>query len=74
MKGLTPHHTSASAGGVLNHGGTLIPDASGVDDNTAAGGRRPGITGDNGGMGTGIPVVSTTKPEATLGPGLIFMR
>jgi hypothetical protein len=27
--------TSASAGGILNHGGTLILNASKVDDNTA---------------------------------------
>jgi len=39
-RGPTPHHTSASAGGILNHGGTLILNASNVDDNTAAEGRR----------------------------------
>ena len=35
-RGPTPHHTSASAGGILNHGGTLILNASKVGDNTAA--------------------------------------
>ena len=35
-----PHRTSAGAGGILNHGGTLILDASKVDDNTAAEGRH----------------------------------
>src|ERR1700733_11524950 len=35
--------TSASAGGILNHGGTMILNASKVSDNTAAGGGGAGI-------------------------------
>jgi hypothetical protein len=43
--------TSASAGGILNHGGTLILNASKVSDNTAAGGGGGGIASGTGGMG-----------------------
>ena len=43
-------HT-ASAGGILNHGGTLILNASKVSDNTAAGGGGGGIASGTGGMG-----------------------
>ena len=56
--------TSASAGGILNHGGTLILNASKVSDNTAAGGGGGGIasgTGGKGGPGSSILVVKFSQ-------------
>ena len=59
------HNTSsASAGGILNHGGTLILNASKVSDNTAAGGGGGGIasgTGGQGGPGSSILVVKFSQ-------------
>jgi hypothetical protein len=59
------HNTSsASAGGILNHGGTLILNASKVGDNTAAGGGGGGIasgTGGQGGPGSSILAVKFSQ-------------
>ncbi len=59
------HNTSsASAGGILNHGGRLILNASKVSDNTAAGGGGGGIasgTGGQGGPGSSILVVKFSQ-------------
>ena len=61
-EGITLHHTSASAAGILNHGGTLILNASKVDDNTAA--ERGGdIADDTGGMALAATSSSSTSPR-----------
>jgi hypothetical protein len=57
--------SSASAGGILNHGGTLILNASQVDDNTAAqgGGGIASGTGGMGGPGSSILVLDASKVD-----------
>jgi hypothetical protein len=64
--------TSASAGGVLNHAGTLILNASKVSDNAAAGGGGGGIasgTGGQGGPGSSILVVKFSQISANTANG-----
>jgi hypothetical protein len=64
--------TSASAGGILNHGGTLILNASKVSDNTAAGGGGGGIasgTGGMGGAGSSILVVKFSQVSGNTANG-----
>jgi len=67
------HNTSsASAGGILNHGGTLILNASKVSDNTAAGGGGGGIasgTGGQGGPGSSILVVKFSQVSGNTANG-----
>ena len=75
--GPTPRPTSASAGGILNHGGKLILNASKVGDNTVAeeaAAWAPASLVVNFSQVTATPLAGTTKPEAKPGPGLIFMR
>jgi hypothetical protein len=64
--------TSASAGGILNHGGTLILNASKVNGNTAAGGGGGGIasgTGGMGGAGSSILVVKFSQVSGNTANG-----
>jgi hypothetical protein len=49
--------TSASAGGIVNHGGTLILDHSKVGDNTAAGGGDGIASGTGGQRGPGSSIL-----------------
>ncbi|HEX6450808.1 MAG TPA: hypothetical protein VF060_15260 [Trebonia sp.] len=63
--------TSGSAGGILNHAGSLFLNGSKVDDNTAAqgGGGIASGTGGMGGPGSSILVVSFSQVEANTANG-----
>jgi hypothetical protein len=63
--------TTNSAGGILNHGGTLILNASRVADNTAAvgGGGIASGTGGQGGAGSSILVVKFSQVSGNTANG-----